>query len=167
MPWHRSTTLINTHNQVASISHWNICRHFGVPVESRWYRHHPDRLVETDDITMMWDTTIPTATKIKANRPDICFRNKKTNCLPDVTSPRNMLRSCRNTVTCGWREASCGSVEHWLFQWCWELRAQCTRILHGGWTLFQVITTWSTYRKQCSLDPVRSSVKSCLLFRQP
>ena len=35
--------------------------------------------METDDITMMWDTTIPTAKKIKANRPDICLRNKKTN----------------------------------------------------------------------------------------
>ena len=28
---------------------------------------------------MMWDTTIPTARKIKANCPDICLRNKKTN----------------------------------------------------------------------------------------
>ena len=34
------------HNQVTSIIHWDICRHFGVPVESRWYQHHPDRLVE-------------------------------------------------------------------------------------------------------------------------
>ena len=48
-------------------------------MESRWYRHHPDRLAETDDITMMWNTTIPTARKIKANRPDICLRNRKTN----------------------------------------------------------------------------------------
>ena len=28
---------------------------------------------------MTWDTTIPTAKKISANRPDIYFRNKKTN----------------------------------------------------------------------------------------
>ena len=55
------------HNQVASIIHWDVCRRFGVPVESRCYQHHPDRLVETDDITMMWDTTIPTVKKIKAN----------------------------------------------------------------------------------------------------
>ena len=41
------------HNQVASIINWDVCRHFGVPVEHRWYWHHPDRLVETDDITMM------------------------------------------------------------------------------------------------------------------
>ena len=67
------------HTQVASIIHWDICHHFGVPVESRSYHHHPDRLVETDDIPMIWDTAIPTARKIGANGPDICFRNKKTN----------------------------------------------------------------------------------------
>ena len=77
------------HNQVASIIHWDVCRHFGVPVESRWYRHLPDRLVETDDITMMRDTTIPTDKKIKANRPDICLTNKKTNTclLIDISFP--------------------------------------------------------------------------------
>ena len=40
------------------------------------------------------------------------------------------------------------------------------QVLHRGWTLFQVITTCSTYRKQCFLDPAGSYVKSCLLFRQ-
>ena len=82
------TTLIDTIRWPPSFTGM-FCRHFGVPVESRWYRHHPDRLVETDDITMMWDTTIPTARKIKANRPDICLRNNKTNtCLPiDISCP--------------------------------------------------------------------------------
>ena len=42
-------------------------------------RHQPDKLVEKDDIVMMWDTTIPTAKKIKVNRRDICLRNKKAN----------------------------------------------------------------------------------------
>ena len=44
-----------------------------------------------DDITMMWDTTIPTARKIGANRPDICFRIKKTNTclLIDISCPAN------------------------------------------------------------------------------
>ena len=59
------------HNEVGFIIHWDVCHHFGVSVESRCYRHHADRLVETDDITMMWDITIPTARRIKANRPDM------------------------------------------------------------------------------------------------
>ena len=48
-----------------------------------------DRLVETNDITMMWDTTIPTARKIKANRPNSCLTNRKTNTclLIDISCP--------------------------------------------------------------------------------
>ena len=88
MLWHR-WTYTDRHNQVASIIHRDVCHHFGVLVESRWYRHHPDSLVETDDVTMMWDTNIPTARKIKANRPDICLRNKKTDTclLIDISRP--------------------------------------------------------------------------------
>ena len=96
------------HNQVPSITDWDVSLHFGVPVENRWYRHHPDRLVETDDITMMWDITIPTAKKVKANRPDICLRNKQTNicllinigCPADGKLAGNILRSWRSTATC-------------------------------------------------------------------
>ena len=45
--------------------------------------------METDDIVVMWDTTIPTAGKIKANRPDICLRDKKayTCLLIDISCP--------------------------------------------------------------------------------
>ena len=79
-------------------------------VESRWYQHYPDRLVETNDITMVWNTTIPTARKIKANRPNLCLRNRKTNTffilisavLLMATLARNMQRSWRNTATCEW-----------------------------------------------------------------
>ena len=164
------------HNQVASIIHWDVCRHFGVPVESRWYRHHPDRLVETNDITMMWDTTIPTARKIKANRPDICLRNRKTNTclLIDISCPADGnigkkhaeklakysdLRveishvALSNTGGSG----GLGSFGH-------SARRYCTV---AAWTLFQVITTCNTYRKQCFWDLLGSFVKSCLLSRQP
>ena len=45
--------------------------------------------METDDIVVMWNTTIPTAGKIKANRPDICLRDKKANTclLIDISCP--------------------------------------------------------------------------------
>ena len=99
------------HNQVASIIHWDVCHHCGVPVESRWCQHHPDRLVETDDITMMWDTTIPTARKIKAivqtsaseiRRQTLVFLLISAVLLM-ATLARNMLRSWRSTATCEWR----------------------------------------------------------------
>ena len=77
--WRRWTTLIDTIRWSPSFTEmFVIIFGFQWRVERRWYRHHPDRLEETDVITMMWDTTIPTVRKIKANRPDICLRNRKT-----------------------------------------------------------------------------------------
>ena len=99
------------HNQVASIIHWDVYRHFGVPVESRWYRHRPDRLVETDDITMMWDTTIPlpggskliVQTSVSEIRRQTLVFVLVSAVLLVATLARNMLRSWRSTATCEWR----------------------------------------------------------------
>ena len=168
------TDYIDRHNQVASIIHWNIFRHFQIPVERRWYRHQPDRLVETDGIVVMWDMTITTAEKIKANRPDICLRDKKakTCLLIDISCPAdgNVGRKHDEKLAkygdLRVEVAACGNVGPRWFLWYWELWAQCTQVLHGGWTLIQVTTTCSTYRKQCFWDPPGSFVKSCLpLFK--
>ena len=124
----------------------------------------------------MWDTTIPTARKIKANRPDICIRDKKANtCLViDISCPAdgNVGRKhgeklakygdLRVEISPMWQ---CQTHARW-FPWYWELWVQCTQVLYGGWTLFQVTTTCSTYRKQCFWDLLGSCVKSCLpLFK--
>ena len=141
---------------------------------SRWYRHHPDTLVETNGITMMWNTAIPTAKKIGANHPDICFRNRNTNTclLIDISLPvddniarkqaeklakySNLWVEVKPHVTVS--DTGCSSGVGSVWAWC-------TQVLHGGWTSFQVITTCSPCRKLCFLDPVRSSVKSSLLSR--
>ena len=143
------------HNQVAPIIHWDVCRHFEVPVESRWYRHHPERLVETDDITMMCDTTIPTAKKIKANRPDICLRNKKTNTclLIDISCPANGNIGKKHVEKLA--KYSDLRVEIMRMWHCQTLVVPVVlgalgtvhASLHGGCILFQVITICSTYRK--------------------
>ena len=137
------TDYTDRHNQVASIIHWSICRHFQVPVESRWYRHQPDRLVETDDIVVMWDTIIPLRGRSKpTNRTSVAETRRLTPLisavLPMATSVGSMLRSWQSMATCGWRSAACGNVGPRWFPLYWELWAQCTQVLHGGWTLFQV-----------------------------
>ena len=51
VPWHRWTTLIDTIRwSPLSIGTFVV---IWVPVENRWYQHHPERLVETYNITMM------------------------------------------------------------------------------------------------------------------
>ena len=135
------TDYTDRHNQVASIIHWNICRHFQVPVERRWYRHQPDRLVETDDIVVMWHTTIPTAGKIKANRPDICLRDKKANTclLIDISCPAdgNVGRKHAEKLA-RYGDLRVEPGPHVAMsnpggsRGIWELWAQCTQVLHGG-----------------------------------
>ena len=86
--WHRRTTLIDTIRSPPS-STGTFVGIFRFQWSAGWYRHQSDRLVETDDIVVTWDTTIPTAGKIKANRPDICLRDKKANTclLIDISCP--------------------------------------------------------------------------------
>ena len=163
------------HNQVAFIINWDVCCHFRVPMESRQYRHHPDRLVETDGITMMWDTTIPTAKKIGANCPDICLRSKKTmTCLLiNISCPADGNIGKKHAEKLA--KYSDLRVEISRMWHCQTLVVSVvlgalgtgTQVLHGGWTLFQVITTCSTYRKLCFWDLLGFFVKSCLLSRQP
>ena len=159
------TNYTDRHNQVASIIHWHICRHFQVPVESRWYRHQPDRLVETNDIAVMWDMIIPTAGKIKANRPDICLRDKKANtclliyisCPADGNAGRkhaeklakygdllveiSRMRKCRTRVV---SELCMGTVHAGIARW------------------LDIIPGPHNLQKQCCWNPLGSFVKSCL-----
>ena len=94
--------------------------------------------METDDITMMWDTTIPTARKIKANHPDICLRNKKTNTclLIDISYPADgnigkkhaekvaKYSDLRVEISCTWHcrtlvvSGGLGSFEHSARRYC-------------------------------------------------
>ena len=100
------TDYTDRHNQVASIIHWDICRRFGVPLESRWYRHHPDKHVETDEITMMWDTIILTAGSKPIVQTSVSEIGRQTfvfllisAVLLMATLARNMLRSWQSTAT--------------------------------------------------------------------
>ena len=127
------------HNQVAFIIHRDGCCQFGF----QWRADGNGiiliyRFVEMDDITMMWDTAIATAKMIGVDRPDICFRNKKTNTclLIDIscTAFGNIAKKQAEKLAKYsdlWVEVShmwqC-RVGHWLFQWCWERWAQCTQV---------------------------------------
>ena len=113
------------------------------------------------DIMVMWDTTIPTAMKIKLNHPDICLRNKKTNTrlLIDISCPGvsvgSMLRPWQSTY---------GDFQVEISH-MWQCQTQVVPMVLGalgtvhtlyhGWTLFQVTTTYSTYKKTVLLGSAK------------
>ena len=131
--------------------------------------------METSDITTMWDTTILTARKIKANRPDICLKNRKTSTclLIDISCPADgnigkkdaeklaKYRDLRVEISRMWH---CRTLSVPVV-----LRALAT--VHAGIALWLEIIpghhNLQHLQKNCFCDLLGSFVKSCLLSRQP
>ncbi len=81
---------LNRHNKVAAQLHLDICKHYGIKVEAEhWYQHEPDRVVENDQATVLWDSQINTDRHVACNKPDRVIKEKNTDkCLIiDVAIP--------------------------------------------------------------------------------
>ena len=83
------TEYLERHNKIAKYLHWNICKEAGIKTCDKWYEHIPEPVVNTNEITILWDFSIHTDRTIKANRPDLVIKNKNTNkcLLIDVSVP--------------------------------------------------------------------------------
>ncbi|XP_066912726.1 uncharacterized protein [Clytia hemisphaerica] len=86
---------VKCHDRIGQYLHWCICKHYGVETDaSFWYEHHPPAVVESKNVTILWDFPINTDRTIKANRPDIVVKDrKKRTCLlidMSVPSDRNV-----------------------------------------------------------------------------
>ena len=56
--------------------HWDLCKHYGVDCEDKWYEHSPEPVVENTNVKILWNFTIQTDKKVPHNRPDIEKTNK-------------------------------------------------------------------------------------------
>ena len=66
------------HDKVAAIIHWELCKMYGVVVKEKWYDHKTEKVTETDEIKILWDTRIQKDKVIENSRPDIVVLNKIT-----------------------------------------------------------------------------------------
>ena len=46
------------HDTLAKVIHWDLCKKYGVKVQSKWYDHVPEKVEETDHIKILWDLKI-------------------------------------------------------------------------------------------------------------
>ena len=71
---------LNRHNQVAAQLHLDICKHYNIAVEAQyWYQHKPERVVENELATILWDSPVITDRHIPCNKPDLIVQEKETN----------------------------------------------------------------------------------------
>ena len=70
---------LNRHNQVAAQWHLDICRHYGIKVETEcWYQHKPEWVMENEKATILLDSPIITDRHVPCNKPDIVIQEKKS-----------------------------------------------------------------------------------------
>ena len=74
---------------MAAIIHWKLCKKYGVVVKEKWYEQEVEKVIETDEIKILWDMRIQTDKVIENSRPDIMVLNKITcKCvLTDIACP--------------------------------------------------------------------------------
>ena len=80
------------HDKVAAMLHWSLCQQYGFPCTEKSYEHvitKEMRVLENDEVKVLWDFPIQTDEKLEHNRPDtaIVKKKKRTCMLIDVACP--------------------------------------------------------------------------------
>ena len=84
-----NTEYLQRHDRVGKFIHWALCKNFNLPHTERWYEHTLQPVIESTEVTILWDFTIHTDKKIDANRPDIIIKDhrEKTCIMLNVVVP--------------------------------------------------------------------------------
>ena len=65
---------------MAAVLHWYLCKKFGFECDDKYYNHmvtKDNKVLENDQVLLLWDFSIQTETRIDHNKPDIMLKNKK------------------------------------------------------------------------------------------
>lgn len=69
------------HDKVAAVIHWTMFERYNVTHKGKWYDHNPGRVLENEDVKVLWDFSIQTDHKLEYNKPDIVvFEKMKREC---------------------------------------------------------------------------------------
>jgi hypothetical protein len=66
----------NWHNQLAGSNHWTICIHMVLQVTERCCGHVPDRVINVNGTTIIWDVPANKNRIILPDRPDMVLHDK-------------------------------------------------------------------------------------------
>ena len=54
-----------------------ICQHYNAPYAEKWYEHKPQKVVEIESATILWDFPNCIERTIQASKPDITIKDHK------------------------------------------------------------------------------------------
>ena len=70
-----------------SLIHWNICRRYQIPVTQNWWEHKAEKIVENEQVKILWDFRIQSDKHLAYNTPDLTIVEKKQVWIVDVAIP--------------------------------------------------------------------------------
>ena len=59
---------------VGQCIHRKICQHYNAPYAKNWYKHKPQKVLQTESARILWDFSIHTDRTIQANKPEITIK---------------------------------------------------------------------------------------------
>ena len=75
------------HDKVASMLHWNLCRKYNLPTADKWWEHKVDKVLQKENVKILWDFKIQTDKHLAHNIPDNTVVEKKRVWIIDVAIP--------------------------------------------------------------------------------
>ena len=77
------------HDKVCLNIHWALCKKYNFACPENWYEHVPERVLENDDVKILWDFSLKLNRQLEHYRPDIVvFKKNNRACLiVDVAIP--------------------------------------------------------------------------------
>ncbi len=65
------------HDKVSAAIHWSLCKEYGFSCHKKWYEHRAEKVLENDEVKLLWDFHVQSDHVIEHCRPDLLLVNKK------------------------------------------------------------------------------------------
>ena len=75
------------HNKFAAMLRWDLCRKYNLPTADKWCEHKVDKVLQKEDVKILWDFKIQTNKHLALNKREITLAEKKQVWIIDVKIP--------------------------------------------------------------------------------
>ena len=66
------------HDKVSAAIHWSLCKEYGFSCSKKWYEHRAEKVLENEEVKLLWDFHVQSDHVIEHCRPDLLLVKKKS-----------------------------------------------------------------------------------------